>query len=48
MGWEEHDPGYIANVPGSRTFTTSGATIDNARFVDPHNNPADTIGGRAR
>jgi outer membrane receptor protein involved in Fe transport len=47
VAWDEHDPGDIANVPGTRTFATSGATVNNAPFVDAHSNPADTFGGRA-
>ena len=47
VAWDEHDPGDIANVPGTRTFATSGATVNNAAFVDAHSNPADTFGGRA-
>ena len=30
VGWSEHDAGYIDNVPGTRTFPTSGITADNA------------------
>jgi outer membrane receptor protein involved in Fe transport len=47
VAWDEHDPGFIANVPGTRTFATSGFTINNAPFVKRHANPADTAGGRA-
>jgi outer membrane receptor protein involved in Fe transport len=46
VGWVEHDPGDIANVPGTRTFATSGDTVNNAGFVNGHENPADTLGGR--
>ena len=34
VGWEKHDAGYIDNVLGTRTFPTSGMTIDNADLVD--------------
>jgi outer membrane receptor protein involved in Fe transport len=47
VGWDEHDAGYIDNVPGSRTFPTSGATVANAPLVRKDFNPSDTIGGRA-
>jgi outer membrane receptor protein involved in Fe transport len=47
VGWDEHDAGFIDNVPGSRTFPTSGATVTNAAFVKNNFNPADTLGGRA-
>ena len=29
VGYQEHDPGYIDDVPGTRTFPTSGACIAN-------------------
>ena len=47
VGWDQHDAGYINNVFGTRTFATSGVTIDNAGFVKKHFNTADTYGGRA-
>jgi outer membrane receptor protein involved in Fe transport len=47
VGWDEHDAGFIDNVPGSRTFPTSGATVTNAGLVQNDFNPADTVGGRA-
>ena len=46
VAWDQHDPGFIANVPGTRTFSTSGFTINNAPFVTKHANPTDTVGGR--
>jgi outer membrane receptor protein involved in Fe transport len=46
VGWDEHDPGYLANVPGTRTFATSGVTINNNALVNQHANPADTVGAR--
>jgi outer membrane receptor protein involved in Fe transport len=47
VGWDEHDAGYIDNVPATRTYVTSGATINNQAYVGRAFNPADTIGGRA-
>ncbi len=47
VGFDEHDAGYIDNVPGVRTFATSGTTVSNANLVKKDFNPADTIGGRA-
>ncbi len=47
VGWDQHDAGYIDNVPGSRTFPTSGATLTNAGFVKKGFNTVDTYGGRA-
>ncbi len=46
VGWDEHDAGYIDNVPGTRTFPTSGATVNNAAFVKNNFNSVDTVGGR--
>jgi len=47
VGWATHDGGFIDNVPGTRTFATSGATIDNASQVKKNFNPVDTVGARA-
>ena len=47
VGWDERDPGFIDNVPGTKTFATSGVTIHNDAFVKRHANSQDTIGGRA-
>jgi outer membrane receptor protein involved in Fe transport len=47
VAFDEHDAGFIDNVPGTRTFATSGATINNAAFVKNDFNPVDTFGGRA-
>ena len=47
VGWDEHDGGFIDNVPGTRTFATSGVTINNADTVKKDLNTAETIGGRA-
>jgi iron complex outermembrane receptor protein len=47
VGWDEHDAGFIDNVLGTRTFTTSKATINNAGTVKKHFNDVDTVGARA-
>jgi outer membrane receptor protein involved in Fe transport len=47
VGFDEHDSGFIDNVPGTRTFATSGETINNSAFVRNNFNPVDTFGGRA-
>ena len=47
VGWEKHDAGYVDNVPGTRTFPTSGITIDNADRAEQDYNEADTHGARA-
>ena len=47
VGWGEHDAGYIDNVHGTRTYPTSGVTIDNAAIAKNDYNPINIIGGRA-
>lgn len=47
VGWKRHDPGYIDNVFGTRTFPTSGITVDNAGRVENDYNDVDTTGARA-
>ena len=47
VGWDEHDAGYIDNVPGSLTFPSSGITFTNAAYVKKNFNDVDTRGGRA-
>lgn len=58
VGWYEHDPGYISNVPGTRTYPTSGGCITNAVPAPPgcvttpeharnDYNDSDTYGARA-
>jgi outer membrane receptor protein involved in Fe transport len=47
VGWQKHDAGYIDNVHGTRTFPTSGVTMDNAALVDDNYNWANTTGARA-
>jgi len=47
VGWDEQDAGYIDNVHGTRTYPTSGVTIDNASAVKKNYNTVNKIGGRA-
>jgi iron complex outermembrane receptor protein len=47
VGWAEHDPGFIDNVPGTRPFATSGDVINNAAFARKHTSWQDIIGARA-
>ncbi len=47
VGWQKHDAGYVDNVFGTRTFPTSGITIDNAGRAKDNYNWANTIGARA-
>lgn len=47
VGWDEHDAGYIDNVHGTRTYPSTGVTIDNAAFAKNDYNSADKLGGRA-
>jgi iron complex outermembrane receptor protein len=58
VGWSEHDAGYIDNVPGTRTYPSSGICIANTApppagcvstpgLAKNNYNPVDTNGGRA-
>jgi iron complex outermembrane receptor protein len=47
VGWQKHDAGYVDNIHGTRTFPTSGVTMDNAALVDDDYNWANTTGARA-
>jgi outer membrane receptor protein involved in Fe transport len=47
VGWQKRDAGYIDNVHGTRTFPSSGVTMDNAALVDDNYNWANTTGARA-
>jgi iron complex outermembrane recepter protein len=47
VGWEEHDAGYIDNVPGTRTYPTTGVTINNYAIAKDNYNTVDKLGGRA-
>src|SRR6476469_7874240 len=46
VGWQKHDAGYVDNVFGTRTFPTSGITIDNADRAKDNYNWANTAGAR--
>lgn len=47
VGFDERDAGFIDNVPGTRLFTTSGVTINNAASVKKNINKVEVYGGRA-
>jgi iron complex outermembrane recepter protein len=47
VGWYRHDGGYIDNVPGTRTYATSGVVRNNAAYVKEDYNDVDTYGARA-
>ena len=47
VGWQKHDAGYVDNIPGTRTYPTSGITDSNADRVEDDYNTADTAGIRA-
>jgi outer membrane receptor protein involved in Fe transport len=47
VGFYQHDAGYIDNVPATRTFLTTGITVNNNAFVKDNYNDVDTWGGRA-
>ncbi len=54
VGFDQHDAGYIDNVPGTRTFPTTealygpqAATVNNRALVRNNFNPYDSFGGRA-
>lgn len=47
VAWQEHEAGYIDNVPGSITFPSAGITMDNSAAVDDDYNDVDTWGARA-
>lgn len=47
VAYAEHDAGFIDNIPGSRTFPTSGITVTNAKVVRNDFNFSDVMGGRA-
>ncbi|WP_427963670.1 TonB-dependent receptor [Altererythrobacter sp.] len=46
VAWYRKDAGYIDNIPGSRTYPTSGITQDNAQYVEDDYNEVDTYGAR--
>ena len=47
VGWAEHDAGYIDNIKATRTYPTSGITINNDAVAKNDFNDVDTYGGRA-
>jgi len=58
VGWAKHDAGYIDNVPGTRTYPSTGACVTNSTAPPPgcvpgpqvaknNYNDVDTYGGRA-
>ncbi len=54
VAFDQHDSGYINNVPGTRTFPTGAAlygapaaTVNNSQLVKNAFNPYDSFGGRA-
>jgi len=46
VGWYRQDGGYIDNIPGSRTYPTSGIVQDNAELVEEDYNDVETYGAR--
>ncbi len=46
VGWYRRDGGYIDNIPGSRTYPSSGITASNAALVEKNFNDVETYGGR--
>jgi len=48
VAWEEHDAGYINNVPGTLTYPLpSGFTLNNSAIAKRHYNDVDIQGARA-
>jgi iron complex outermembrane recepter protein len=47
VGFQEHDGGYIDNVPATITYPSTGYSVSNASQVKKNYNPTDTEGGRA-
>jgi iron complex outermembrane receptor protein len=46
VAWDEHDAGFIDNVPGTISYPSSGVTINNAARVKKNYNEVDTVGAR--
>ncbi len=46
VAWDEHDAGYIDNIPGTRTYPTSHVTINNKARAKNNYNDVDTVGAR--
>ena len=47
VGWDQHDAGFIDNIKGTRTYPSSGVTINNSARAKDNYNYVDTIGARA-
>jgi iron complex outermembrane receptor protein len=47
VAWNEHDAGYISNVPGTLTYPFSGGTLNNSAIATRDYNPVSTFGARA-
>jgi iron complex outermembrane recepter protein len=47
VGWDEHDGGFINNVPGTLTYPSTGFTLDNSAIAKKKYNPSNTKGARA-
>jgi outer membrane receptor protein involved in Fe transport len=47
VGWARHDAGYIDNISVTRTWPTSGITLNSAALADENFNEVDTYGARA-
>lgn len=47
VAWGEHRAGYIDNVKGTRSYPTSGVTINNNALADDDYNDVDVYGARA-
>jgi iron complex outermembrane recepter protein len=46
VGWYRRDGGYIDNIAGSRTYPTSGVTLNNAPYAEDDYNDVETYGAR--
>lgn len=46
VAWDEHDAGFIDNVPGTLTYPTSGVTINNSARAKKNYNDVDVYGAR--
>ncbi|MCL9998775.1 MAG: TonB-dependent receptor [Erythrobacter sp.] len=46
VAWYRRDGGFIDNIPGSRTYASSGITQSNADLVEDDYNDVDTYGAR--
>ncbi len=46
VAWYRRDGGFIDNIPGSRTYPSSGITQNNADLVEDDYNDVDTYGAR--